>query len=349
MATEPKTDTYGAFQDTTDRLSAFLPILKQGLRVPLLPDNAVAESDLDEYLDWWAEEYQHLRGPDESNFALRIRLFNALRNIRNMGALPTVLHWIAGMLEVRPVIEYAYRGHWAWFPGTFGPGGSATYAIDVDAFISDPFVFDVWVWRTPAGNRWAERSPEEWVSDTLRAAHTFSVFRRPGDPYKMVHAGHATSRAWVQSALSAGTLTSGLEVDADQYIVLQQDGAANGVPQTYTTPVLNLGSDWQSWAWFPDWVVDLKRYGSNSFRVYHRHAESDSGPWSEWEKLRDGHFWSHFSVNYKRYHQLKVELVANQPEDLAIVSLGMKALPPGQVSVAYPDYQEGLAIWGGGG
>lgn len=338
---EPKSDTYGAFDDTAIKIRDQLPPLWAGLRITHAPG---------EYLDWWADEYDHVRGRTEGDYALRIRLFNALSNRRDWGAKRGVADWLGGLLNAGPLLEEAYRGHWAWFPGVSAPGNSGTYAVGVDTYISSPFVWDCWLWKTEAGDKWGKLTQDQWL-DIMRPRKTVVVIRRPQNPFKLVQTAHDYGVGpWVQCPLTDGDYSQvdgedQFEVTAEGYIKVTQYGL--GVEATYTSKELDLGSDWEDWRWFPDYNVPMRRYNDNRFEVWQRFRESPQDDWEPWRKLRLGAFYSNYQDQPPRYHQFKVVCFVNRIDDIAIAALGMKALLPGELSVAYPVLGAGLGVVGG--
>ena len=174
---EPRADTYATLENELALVAAELAPLRRALRI--------TEAE-DEYLDLWAEEYQHVRGRGEADFVLRIRLFNALDTIRNWGAKPGITEWIGGLLRVGPIYEEAFRGHWAWFSGA--------QAVGHDSYVSDPFLWDMWLWKTTATDKWADKLYTAWI-ELMKPLKTNVTIRLPADPAMLRGFGQAPELA----------------------------------------------------------------------------------------------------------------------------------------------------------
>lgn len=323
-------------------LEAELDPLYRGLRTP---------TAWEEYADRWADEYDLVRGADEADFMLRIRLFNAIRSKNLTGTKIGLWEWLSGTLDTAPIFEEAFRGHWAWFPGMSSPGMPSTYAIGVDTFISHPFVWDLWLFKTSLTDLWGTKTPLEWM-EKLVPFHSTPILRIPVDPWKLVHIGRTIDAAkpWIRHALSEGSFDTGMMTtehpDAPGYLTVSEGGVNRTV--TYTSPEIDLGLDYESWNWFPDFNIQMKRYRANFVHVYHRSKVLSGDDWTGWEEIRPGHVSNHFFGDNARYHQFKVEVRVERVTDFAISTIGLKALSPADTSIVYADYDEGAIVWGGG-
>ena len=266
---------------------------------------------------------------------MRIRLFNALDTIRNWGAKPGITEWIGGLLRVGPIYEEAFRGHWAWFSGA--------QAVGHDSYVSDPFLWDMWLWKTTATDKWADKLYTAWI-ELMKPLKTNVTIRLPADPAMLRGFGQAPELAHADhtgATLSAGLETGAITGHEGDYVTVKTIGVEQ--EQVYESATIDLGSDWEDNRWFADWVVLLKRRGNNAYTVEMR-SSADGAAWNPWTTISHGNVWNNYLNNPSRYQQFKVTVYAHHATDFALVSVGFKGLTAAELSEGYPAAGEGMLV-----